>query len=239
MVLWLPDSRLETLELLELGRKPVGPVKVDWEGDMCKSLSRLSLNNDYDMVSDTGVTVEVGTFTPEGEAVESSSPSDYRDHAWDNLIGATSATITFKMYLKSFRDWGTFARQQYYSDSYTVQIQLHQQKIYLYFRNNSTNYAYSPDILSLNTTFTLSVVYDGSAVSNVDKLKLYIDGKEVSLTYSGDVPTSLPNWGNVIPWRTGESFDGGIIAEMCHDLMLTNDEIFELHQDLYQSLIPA
>lgn len=58
-------------------------------------------------------------------------------------------------------------------------------------------------VITSDTMFILDIVYDGTLVGNNNRLKIYIDGIQQSLSFVGDVPA---NYGDL----TGFSFDIGL-----------------------------
>jgi len=64
--------------------------------------------------------------------------------------------------------------------------------MYVEVKNGSSSYGYFDysTVISADTWFHLAMVFDGSGAANADKLKLYINNSEVTLTYSGTLPSS-------------------------------------------------
>lgn len=46
---------------------------------------------------------------------------------------------------------------------------------------------------SVGTTVIITIIYDGSETGNADRLKIFINGSEETLTFAGTVPASLPD----------------------------------------------
>ncbi len=67
--------------------------------------------------------------------------------------------------------------------------------MYVYLHNASTfNAAFDySTVVTANGWFHFAMVFDGNGATNADRMKVYIDGVEVSLTYNGTVPTSAPD----------------------------------------------
>ena len=64
--------------------------------------------------------------------------------------------------------------------------------MYIDVKNGSASYGkfdYST-VISADTWFHLAMVFDGSGSANADKLKLYINNSEVTLTYNSTIPAS-------------------------------------------------
>jgi hypothetical protein len=60
-------------------------------------------------------------------------------------------------------------------------------------RNGANALGSTTSPLSLNTWTHLSYVFDGLGSTNAERLKLYINGVEQTLSYSGTIPTTLPS----------------------------------------------
>jgi hypothetical protein len=58
--------------------------------------------------------------------------------------------------------------------------------------NTSYGYFDYSAVVTANTWFNIAVIYDGSALTNADKLKCYIDGVQISLTFVRIIPTLTP-----------------------------------------------
>ena len=65
-------------------------------------------------------------------------------------------------------------------------------KMYVDISNGSSTYGYFDysTVISANTWFHVAVVFDGAGSANADKLKLYINGSLITLTYYGTIPSS-------------------------------------------------
>jgi hypothetical protein len=57
-------------------------------------------------------------------------------------------------------------------------------------RNPDNTYGYAINAIKLGEWNHIAMVYDGSQATNDTKLKLYVNGQEVTLTYSGSIPAS-------------------------------------------------
>ena len=84
-------------------------------------------------------------------------------------------------------------------------------RMYLDFRNGSTTYGsflYN-SVVNAGEWFSLVCVFNGGGATNSDKLKLYINGAEQTLTYNGTLPTVMDS--NLGDFIIGENtlFAGG------------------------------
>lgn len=67
---------------------------------------------------------------------------------------------------------------------------------YVEVRNGGTTYAYLPSYKTYapaGSWFHWAMVYNGTAATDAGKLKLYINGVEMSLTYAGPIPSTTAN----------------------------------------------
>jgi hypothetical protein len=92
------------------------------------------------------------------------------------------------------------------------------------------------DIISTGTSYHCAMVFDGGGAANADRLKLYIDGSEQTLTFSGTIPaTRQENADDIILGANisaaGREFDGTINDVRIYNRALSEDEI----NDIYNS----
>jgi hypothetical protein len=80
----------------------------------------------------------------------------------------------------------------------------------------------------------LVVVYDGSGPTNADRLKTYLDGVMVSLTFNDTIPSTL---GSMTSWRMGTSQftsdipgTGRIFENVAWTRSLSANEVLQLYQ---------
>jgi len=95
--------------------------------------------------------------------------------------------------------------------------------------SNSGYFNYSTAI-SANTWHYLTVVYDGSLTDNADRLKVYVDSNQNTLTFSGTIPSSLLTNSEAlfigdISSMIISSFNGEIDEVLVYNKALTSEEI--------------
>ena len=78
--------------------------------------------------------------------------------------------------------------------------------LYCIIRNPSNTYGYATNVLPLNTWTHVAMVFDGTAATNAGRLKLYINGVQKTLTYSGTIPAYTEN--NNTPLLVGKGVAG-------------------------------
>ena len=103
--------------------------------------------------------------------------------------------------------------------------------------NNRTSTAYglsATGLVSADTWYNALVVFDGSGATNADRLKLYINGNPISLTFTGTVPTQTGTMLIQTMWlgaSTGFNFwglEGNIDEVSIFDRVVTPSEIVTL-----------
>lgn len=65
--------------------------------------------------------------------------------------------------------------------------------LYCIIRNPTNTYGYANNVLPLNTWTHIAMVYDGNQNTNANKLKLFINGVQRTLTFSGTIPSRTEN----------------------------------------------
>jgi hypothetical protein len=82
-------------------------------------------------------------------------------------------------------------------------------------------------IMSSKQWHHVAVIFDGSLTGNAERLKVYIDGKPVTLSFNGTIPvtTSDMSGQDATIGRSVSSFDGKISDFLIYNIPLTNDEI--------------
>lgn len=84
----------------------------------------------------------------------------------------------------------------------------------------------------------IAQVYDGSATGNASRLKAYINGNQVTLTFSGTIPstTGTTSYNTLVGTRVlnNYSLDGKISKVHIYDTALTQAEITALYDETWQ-----
>jgi hypothetical protein len=82
-------------------------------------------------------------------------------------------------------------------------------------------------LISQGTWHSLAMVYDGSQADNATRLKLYVDGVLVSLSFVGTIPATGPDLisDDLTIGLTSSSFDGKIDDFRIYDVALTEAEV--------------
>lgn len=141
------------------------------------------------------------------------------------LSGLSQCTIASWWYYDATSDtlWGAMQ-----SNNFRVAIQLISNRTYLLFGNGANTYCYDTTALVLGLWQRVVVVYDGSKADAAERLKLYYNGEQRSLTFPAGIPPAvLPSlsqvWGigfHGIKYTTGSCADMSIWSRA-----LTHSEI--------------
>ena len=86
--------------------------------------------------------------------------------------------------------WGTYNSS---TNAYVAQTYSNG-NLYIELRNSVVTYGYFDysTVITAGEWFHFAVIFDGSGAANADRLKAYVNGSEVTLTYSGTIPSTLP-----------------------------------------------
>jgi len=115
-------------------------------------------------------------------------------------------------------------------------------KLFISISNTASTYAYTTnDVFVLRQWSYIGVVYNGNGSTNSDKLKVYIDGVEKSLTFSGTLPSSIPIITNPVYIGAeiiGANYIDGLIDEVrINNIVLTAEQtalFYARKWDLYR-----
>lgn len=104
----------------------------------------------------------------------------------------------------------------------------------IYWNIGGANFATSPLNLLLNSLHHYAMVYDGELIGNENRLKAFIDGQQISLTFTGIIPSVMPSI--VANLRIGQQqsqtyYFKGIIDEVkIYNRALSEQEISSMYQ---------
>lgn len=110
------------------------------------------------------------------------------------------------------------------------------QRIFVDVGNGSNSYGYwdSTGTISNNTWNHIVAAYDGSGSTNSEKLKLYVNGLERSLTFNGTIPASTANLaGSNLRLGSGASteyFAGRLDEVRIYSRAITSEEVSKLYE---------
>lgn len=111
-----------------------------------------------------------------------------------------------------------------YDYTYNNRIEIHggpsgsNRDIYCNVANGSGSYGIATNgIPALGEWCHIALVFDGAGSANSDKLKLYVNGYEHSLTFTGTIPSTTSAINTSTPLIIGGRIDGGIPGKQDYD----------------------
>jgi hypothetical protein len=112
--------------------------------------------------------------------------------------------------------------------------------MYIQFQKTNNYYGYFDysNFLSADTWFNIIIVYNGSGLTNADKLKCYINETEVTLNFVGTIPTTSPSGTNNFKIARADKFNGNWLGKV-DEVSLFNSELSESDvTSIYNSGVP-
>ena len=254
MTLIVDEVMLREPNLLVPGKKPVGPVKIDWSHSLSNGLKSfivpLQINGAVDLVKGNLPTVLTSTWVArlQGQALENADPTSsltdqvaYKDDP-DYALGAYPFTVVWSGYLYSYPGAaaGLMARDSsfgaglwgvYYSDTefkwacYSSSFQV-------------TGFSSFTDAQNLPKRVTVIITCDG-----VSKLNKYTNNIKYTVTDANLIPTGagthifkFNQYGNT---GNSDGIDGYTYHTGIWHRQLSDVECEQIYADPYQILIPA
>lgn len=106
------------------------------------------------------------------------------------LDSTTQFTFEAWVNIKSWQNWSGI-----FKDNGKTVMETGDQvgALYCIIRNPTNTYGYATNVLPLNTWTHVAMVFDGSQTTNAGKLKLFINGVQKTLTFSGTIPDRTEN----------------------------------------------
>lgn len=225
-----------------LAQKPLGQKKQNFYYPKPTDLSRIDgISSAYNMIPGAGaVLVDIsdngknGTITGALQFKDGIRLDGVDDviETTEDLSGLTECTIMARM--KRPDTTKRLAISQAVDTSNRIKILIYSDgKVYAVMSNGTPkagSYIFNP----VNTN-NYAFVFNGAGATNADKLKLYINGEEVTLTYSGDIASSVATMANNLKigyeddataYSEGEIQDVRIYRKACSEA-----EIKEYHNE--------
>ena len=116
------------------------------------------------------------------------------------------------------------------------------QRIYFEIGNGSNSFGYwdSTGVISNNSWVHLVAVFDGSGSSNEDKAKIFVNGIERALTYTGTIPSTTADLSsNNLKLGTGDSgeyFTGRLDEVRVYNRAIVPEEVSKLYEYVPDSI---
>lgn len=235
MVLWLPDSKLETPELMEPGRKPVENVKIDYEHNLApKHLCALFGSSDFDLSNNNDLSGINTVFTKNGKTARLTTTSSYDLDNPILLSNSDKYTIVCRIKETGATTEGMICG----NNANTRDFLWAQDGTGLQFRNSviTTTYKFAT-IVTFSTMTDIAFSTSGEGASS-STLKAYQDGvfkeQKTGITSSFDIYSIFNGY-------TSSSFNfvGDMVYLYIYDKELNAHQIRSLYENPYQFLIPA
>ncbi len=104
------------------------------------------------------------------------------------MENASSFTIEGWVNINTWKNWGNVFGK---GNNTTFQLGGSSGDIYCILRTASTNtYGYVTGAIALNKWYHLAMTFDGSKSTNEERLRLYINGAKVTMTFNGTIPAT-------------------------------------------------
>ena len=155
-----------------------------------------------------------------GPAAGNTIVSNLADDYYLDLDGGTSgvncgdinaldnaSTFTFEAWvnIKSWQNWSGIFKD---NGKTVMETGDAVGQLYCIVRNPTNTYGYASNVLPLNTWTHVAMVYDGTQNTNATRLRLFVNGVQKALTFSGTIPTTTED--NQTPLILG----GGVNCQM-------------------------
>lgn len=118
--------------------------------------------------------------------LEFESPNDYIDCGNITELNSTSK-VTFEAWV-NIHNWSNWSSIVNKGDQLCIQTGSKLGDIYCIVRNPNNTYGSASNVVKLNEWNHIAMVFDGSQSTNDKKLKLFVNGQEITLTYTGQIP---------------------------------------------------
>ena len=107
-------------------------------------------------------------------------------------------------------------------------------KVQFSFDEGVTNF-YSTTQIQNNVWYHVAIVYKGYESNNSDRLKIYVDGQNVTASYTATVPTTLVSSTQpfrIARWQTSSTDFNGLISNVCAwESVITDDDVINLYNN--------
>ncbi|MCF8302234.1 MAG: T9SS type A sorting domain-containing protein [Bacteroidales bacterium] len=195
----------------------------DSDGSILHKIGATWVNGIGNLVPGEGYLVKRSAIAPSSDSsLYFDGSDDYMNLGdIDELNGTSAFTISFWM-----KDDDNSASDRLFHKlgdntlSQDISLATHTDEFYVEIGNGDNSFGYWDDYattLSSGTWFHVATVFDGSQATNDERLKLYINGSEVTLTYSGTIPATtydLSGKDVFVSYPDGAWYYGGYLDEM-------------------------
>ena len=120
-----------------------------------------------------------------------------------------------------------------------IAFQTHSSGNYFWFRNTNESNSYATFGISNfpeNEWFNFCIVFNGSQSSDATKVKIYVNGSAISLSFSGTIPTSTPSGADPFQiaqdYLSGTYWNGNINSFNIYNRALSAEEVLHNYNAL-------
>jgi hypothetical protein len=229
----LPDPRMEMPELFEPGRKPVGPVEIDWDHPLARGLLFADIGGG-DLATSAQPELLLGAARERGDYAFDGTDSkvDYGDLA--QVDGLAKMTAMSSLINADGNNAGVFSKR---SDTGNGSWQVWDfsgkvfARIYI---GGVANSATGTSTRPVGAAYTAGLWYDGATLRAI-----YNNGFEGSLSVSGTIDNTSDSVQLGWSFSDAYSLSGSIQWAFVWNRALSSSEVALVHKNPYQFLIPA
>lgn len=197
------------------GSTCVGPV-AEWKFDeKTGTIGYDSTGNGNNMVY--GITLSDWRTGKLGSSIYSYLDTVRTSGTLSSLNNASAFTKSYWVKIDNHSDYQSFAYQTIDS-THSIAAQegtsANLGRLYFYISNGSTAYGYADNLFTYNTWFHIQEVYNGGGSANADKLKVYINGQAITLSFGANpIPSTTADLSSTT-YRASNGMGGLSIDEM-------------------------
>lgn len=208
--------------------------EASWNGTTGEVLD--STLSNYDGTSVNGATTAAagfgrsGSFAGDndsinaGDVTELNSATNFSVSQW---VYITDVSAQDRLFHKAIDGSNDISIAPYYQTT---------QRIYFEIGNGSNSYGYwdSTGVISNNTWNQIVAVYDGAGTTNADKAKLFVNGVQRTLTFTGTIPSTTANLAtynlNLGSGNATDYFTGKLDDVRIYNRTVTQEEAKKLYE---------
>ena len=118
----------------------------------------------------------------------------------DFLNGATAFTIESWINISEYSTWDQLFTKRL-TNTNRISIELANGYLFFEIGNGTNAYVYTNDAVIDDQWHHFAFVYNGNGNTNQEKIRVFLDGEALSLSYNGTIPSSTPV--NEVPFTIG------------------------------------
>ena len=242
------ESLMREPNLWVPGKKPIGPVKIDWSHSLSANLINFWLftpnNRSYDLTMQyptTSPLPDIGIVQAEPAASFTASTTDDEFDVSGVIDTSSGFTVLMRMNIPDFASGNYYIFHGYGTDSATDKLS------FLGYSNDFIFWDYGQSVTGSGRANVSYLDYYGkwtdvglvSSGSANTRQAIFLNGAQVTQQFGSDAPSGDVNNLTIGSLPAGEEgVDGSISYIMFFNKMFTADNIIEIQRDPYQFLVP-